>query len=188
MRKPFFHCFLRWVSYAERSILSCGILFIAGITIANVICRTIFHQSLAFAEELSQFSMILVTFVGLSYAARSARHIRMSALYDQLGRRPRKVLALLISGATAILMFLLCYYALHYTAAVRSSGTVSPALRVPLFLVYYAVPIGFALAGIEYLFTFGRNLSEKAVYLSYERTDGYENVQRPRHRTSLRGG
>ena len=70
----------------EEAILSGGILVIAFLTIANVFCRTFLGFSLAFAEEVSQFLIILVTFVGLSYGAAQGRHIRMTALYDELPR------------------------------------------------------------------------------------------------------
>ena len=70
------------MTFVEEFILSGGILVIAALTIANVFCRTFFGFSLAFAEEVSQFLIVLITFVGLSYGASQGRHIRMTAIYD----------------------------------------------------------------------------------------------------------
>jgi len=165
------HTLFRLVNRIEEAILSCAILIIALVTIANVVSRTAFGRSLAFAEELAQFCIIIVTFVGLSYAASRDRHIRMSALYDLSYRTGRKLLMLLISGVTSAAMFLLCYYSVLYISSVSSLGTVSPVLRVPLFLVYCSVPLGFALAGIQYALNFIRNLIEREVYVSFGTTE-----------------
>lgn len=171
MRTLSLHRVFRVVNRIEAVVLSCAIIVIALGTIANVVSRTAFGTSLAFAEELAQFCIIIVTFVGLSYAASQDRHIRMSALYDLLRGASRKLLMLVISGGTSVLMLVLCYYSLVYIASVGSLGTVSPVLRVPLSLVYWAVPFGFFLAGIQYALTFIRNLTEPGVHLSFATTE-----------------
>ena len=48
------------MTFVEEFILSGGILVIAALTIANVFCRTFFGFSLAFAEEVSQFLIVLI--------------------------------------------------------------------------------------------------------------------------------
>ncbi len=160
----------------EKWTLAYGILIIAGITIANVFCRAVLNSSLTFAEELAQFFIILVTFMGISYAASQGRHIRMSAIYDQLGLTARKSLMVFIAGFTSLLMFFMAYYSIRYIATVYALGTVSAALQVPLYLVYCVAPIGFALTGIQYALTVVRNLTEEDVYLSYDHKDEYEDT------------
>jgi TRAP-type C4-dicarboxylate transport system permease small subunit len=132
--------------------------------------------SLAFAEELSQFLIIAVTFVGLSYAAGRGRHIRMTALCDQLPRRWRRRLMILISASTCLLLLVLAGFALHYVGTVCFLGTVSPVLQVPLFLIYAIVPVGLLLAAMQYALTAWRNATSGDVYLSYDRRDEYEPV------------
>jgi C4-dicarboxylate transporter DctQ subunit len=73
----------------EAFVLAFGVLLMAANSIANVVGRFVFAQSIYFTEELNQFLIVLVTFVGLGYAARKGRHIRMSAVYDQLSDRQR---------------------------------------------------------------------------------------------------
>jgi C4-dicarboxylate transporter, DctQ subunit len=166
----------RLIARVEAVLLSCGIIVMAVNTVANVIGRQVFGQSIYFAEELNQFLIVLVTFVGLGYAARKGRHIRMSALYDQLDDRKKKALMILISVVTAAVMFLLAYYSYQYVAGVARSGRVTPALQLPLYLTYLWVPLGFVITGIQYLLTVVRNLREREVYLSYEEVDAYEEA------------
>src|SRR6056297_3307730 len=100
----------RYLQRVEEVILSGSILIIAALTILNVICRTAFGNSLAFAEEVSQFCVIFVCFVGLSYASSKGRHIRMTAIYDQLSKPVRKGLMLVITVGTSVLTFVLSWY------------------------------------------------------------------------------
>lgn len=160
----------------EAFVLSFGILLMAANSIANVLGRFLFGQSLYFSGELNQFLIVLVTFVGLGYAARKGRHIRMSALYDQLSDRGRKILMIVIATTTAAVMFLLAYFSYQYVARLAGLGKVTPALQVPLYLTYLWVPVGFIITGIQYILTVIRNVRSPEVYISYEQIDSYEEV------------
>ena len=162
------------VKRVEEFLLASMILLIAGLTIANVVSRTVTGISLAFTEELSQFLIVGVTFVGLSYATGRGRHIRMTALYDQMSERNRKVMIIIISTVTCLLMLTLAGYALRYIATVRFLKSVSPVLQVPLHFVYLVVPLGLILAAIQYGLTIARNCLSDGVYLSFDVKDEYE--------------
>lgn len=165
------------VTRLEELCLAWGILGIAALTVGNVIARTFFGTSLAFAEEISQFLIVLVTFLGLGYAAGKGRHIRMTALYDQLPERRRKALTVLISATTSALLFYLTYLATRYALeTVRTLGSVSPALRVPLWIVYLSAPIGFFLGGVQYALALLKNLTTPGVWLSFETEDAYDEL------------
>lgn len=162
------------VERIEEWLLAGAVLLMALLTIANVVSRTAFGVSLAFAEELSQFAIICVTFIGLSYSTSRGRHIRMTAVYDQLSLRWRKRLMILITGSTALLMLLLAWYAVRYLATVWQLGPVSPVLQVPLYIAYLAAPLGFLLTAIQYVLALIRNIREEDVYLSDRKKDEYD--------------
>lgn len=161
----------------EAFVLAFGVLLMAANSIANVIGRFVFSQSIYFSEELNQFLIVLVTFVGLGYAARKGRHIRMSAVYDQLSDRQRKAMMILIAAVTAAAMFVLAYYSYVYVARVAKLGKVTPSLQVPLYLTYFWVPLGFIITGIQYILTVVKNLQSDDVYISYEQVDTYDESE-----------
>ena len=161
----------------EATVLSLGILLMAANAVANVIGRTLLGSSVYFSEELNQFLIVLVTFVGLGYAARQGRHIRMSAIYDQLNERHRKWLMIFIAAVTSVIMFALCYYAISYVDRVATSNKVTPALRFPLYITYLWVPVGFAITGIQYALTVVRNLQSDDIYISFTHVDAYDDPE-----------
>ena len=163
----------------EQVLLAGSILVIAGLTCLNVFTRTVLGFSLASAEEVVQFLMLVVTFVGLSYAASRGRHIRMTALYDQLPRRWRKAIMVTTAASTSGMLAMLAVFAMQYIATLRTLGTVSPALQVPLHLVYWAVPVGLGLASLQYALAVVRNFMEEGVYVSFDVPDEYEASVQP---------
>lgn len=154
------------IARIEEFIMATGVILMAVNTIANVISRFIFNHSIIFAEELNSVFILLVTFAGIGYAARHGRHIRMSAIYDGLSDRNRKLMMILITAVTAVCMLFLGYFSVYYIVGLQSQGRVMPALGVPVYLVYLWVPIGFFVTGIQYALTMVKNIREKEIYLS----------------------
>lgn len=167
----------RFIAWFEGIVLATGVLLMAANTIGNVIGRFVFDQSLYFSEELNQFLIVLITFVGIGYAARQGRHIRMTAIYDTLPDRGRKALMTVICVVTGLTMLALAWYAYGYVSTVAASGRVLPALQVPIWWAYVWVPLGFAVTGIQYLLGAVRNLTERDIYLSASTVDTYEDVE-----------
>ena len=162
--------FFGWVdrqcAIIEEFIMATGIILIAINTIINVISRFIFNHSIIFSEELNSIFILMVTFAGISYAARHVRHIRMTAIYDHLPNKLRKFLMIMITAITALLMLFLAWYAVEYIINMASKNRVYPALGIPVWISYLWVPVGFFITAIQYLLTLIKNLQEKEIYLS----------------------
>ncbi|HDZ57610.1 MAG TPA: TRAP transporter small permease [Pseudomonas xinjiangensis] len=162
--------------HIEKLILGCSVLFLAGMLVAHIVGRQLFNQGIPGQVELTQISLITMTFIGLGYGVRRARHISMSAFYDQLKGKPRKTLLILIHVTTGALMFYLAWHAWGYVSAIQERGRTSAALQIPLWIPYLAAPVGFALAGIQYWLTVARNLISKDIYRSFSEREAYDEV------------
>ena len=162
------------ISRIESFFLATGVLLMALNTVANVVGRFAFQQSIFFSEELNRILIILITFAGISYAARHGRHIRMSAIYDALPSNVRKPLMTGIALVTALFMFGLCYYSIGYLLTQASRGRVLPALQIPVWITLIWVPIGFFMTGAQYVLTAIKNMTSRDIYLSTSVLEGYE--------------
>ncbi|SDI43643.1 TRAP-type C4-dicarboxylate transport system, small permease component [Alloyangia pacifica] len=164
------------IARIEAVLLALGVLLMALNTIANVVGRYLLSQSLFFSEELNQALIILITFAGISYAARHGRHIRMSAFFDATPPKLRKALMVLIAAVTAAAMFLLAWYALDYVMAQASRGRLLPALQIPVWWIIVWAPLGFFLTGLQYTLTAIKNLLHKDIWLSTSTLEGYDDT------------
>lgn len=165
------------ISRVESALLALGVLLMAANTIANVVGRYVFQNSLFFSEELNRILIVLITFAGISYAARHGRHIRMSAIYDELPPKIRKILMIAISLITAVFLLGLAWYSLQYIISQQSRGRLLPALSIPVWTIYVWVPVGFFMTGVQYVLTAVKNMLEKDIYLSTNVLEGYDDSE-----------
>lgn len=168
--------FDRTLGVIERFIVAGSILFMAFLMSAHVVGNILFGQGIAGTYEITEMLIVVITFVGVGYAARHARHISMSAIYDQLGGRARKALLIVICLGTAVLMFYFSYKSIEYVMAIQDRGRTSASLQIPLWIIYLALPIGFVLAGIQYVLTVIRNLTSPGIWRSLTEQESYNEV------------
>lgn len=156
----------RIVYHIEEKVIAFSVILLAVILIGNVTLR-FFNSSIASTEELSQFLMFFITFLGTSYAARSGMHIRMSMLQDALKGYPRKILAIVVSLGTALVMFYVAYLSLRYVMKIASLNRVSPILQWPVQYIWIVMPIGMFLTGVQYTLAFFRNITSPGTWVAY---------------------
>ena len=169
----------RGTEFIETAVLGLGILGMAGLLIANVITRNLFGFSVPGIFELVQILIIVVTFIGLGYGFRKARHISMSALYDQLtgvARKTALVATMLITGA---MMFYLANIAIDYVIAAQGRGSRTSQYRIQWWIVYMVAPLGFTLAGIQLWLAAFRNLTTEGIYRSFTELEQYDEPDGP---------
>ncbi|MBD8512105.1 TRAP transporter small permease [Photobacterium sp. WH77] len=165
------------ISKIESFMLATGVLLMALNTCVNVVARFGFGQGLFFSGEINRILIILITFAGIGYAARHGRHIRMSAFYDMLPFKGRKIVMILISVITAAIMFLLAYFSYQYVLSVFERGRILPALGFEIWWIYIWVPLGFAVTGVQYLLTAYKNATSPEIYLSTGVLDEYTDTK-----------
>lgn len=164
------------VAWVEAFALAVGILGMTLVSVANVFMRNVLGESLTFADEINQMLIILVTFLGVGYAARAGRHIRMTAIYDQFPATVRRIMMTVIAFTTSALLAMLTGYSLDYVMHVHDSNSVTPSLQIPLYLIYTVVPVGLALGALQYFLTGVRNIVSTDVYVSFSLKDEYEDA------------
>lgn len=167
-----------FISKIEAFMLAMGVILMAVNTCVNVIARYVFQEGLFFSGEINRILIILITFAGIGYAARHGRHIRMSAIYDAIPPKGRKVLMIIIALFTSVVMFFLCYHSYFYIETLASRGRILPALGFEVWWIYIWAPIGFAITGIQYFLTAIKNFTSKDVYLSTGVIDGYADTEK----------
>lgn len=157
--------------FIEKFVIILSILLMMANSTANAIGRYAFGKSLFFSEELNQFLIVGVTFVGFAYAVRKGHNIRMTALYDTLSRQSKKVVLTMISITTALLLAFLAYESIFYVLEIKSLNRLSPALQFPVYIIYFVIPIGLSMASLQYLIAFIMNVTHAGVWHSYEVED-----------------
>lgn len=159
-------CF-KAVTAADRVFRYVEIFLIAGSTITmgtvlggNFISRNLLGSSWLFAEEVGSFMLIVQCFAGMAYCARMGRHIRMSAVFDLLPRKVKRITMVCICLLTAAALGYLGYLGILWVLRTQASGKVSSVLRVPMWIVYSVIPLGCFLSVVQYVITLLKNITD----------------------------
>lgn len=161
----------------ERFIIGLSVIAMMMNSTANAMGRYFFNKSIFFSEELNQFLIVAITFIGFAYAVRKSRNIRMTAIYDSLSHGAKKIIYTLIAISTSILMFYLAYLAYFYVLELQDINRLSPALQFPVYIIYSIIPLGLSMAGIQYLVSFLMNITHRNIYLSYDLVEGQSDMR-----------
>jgi TRAP-type C4-dicarboxylate transport system permease small subunit len=107
---------------------------------ANVVSRYIWNYSFIWAEELSQYLMVWITFLGAGLALREGRHVAVELLQDRLPIKTKRSVRHLV--AALIILFLLALVILGFQFAIFAWEQETPVMNIPLGIPYLAVPLG----------------------------------------------
>lgn len=137
---------------ANRAIVVIMMSVMATLVFINVITRYIFNFSIIWAEEVSQYLMVWIAYLGAGLAIRQGRHVAIDMFQDRL----RAPLGRALRAATAgmILVFLAVLTVLGFQFVAFAWVQETPVLNISLGIPYLAVPIGAMLFVLHLLFVF----------------------------------
>jgi TRAP-type C4-dicarboxylate transport system, small permease component len=104
--------------------------------------RYVLSQPLHFAEEMSVFLFIWIVMLGAIAAEKDDRHLTISVLTDAFPAKLGKVLDLILSLLSIVVLLYAAKIGLDL--ALASQTRVTQILRIPYFWIYIAFPIGCA--------------------------------------------
>jgi TRAP-type C4-dicarboxylate transport system permease small subunit len=114
----------------------------ATLVFVNVVSRYVFNYSIIWVEELTQYEMIWIAYLGAGLALREGRHVAVDTLQDLLSPRLRRHVRLLIWFAIAA--FLVTLTILGFRIAAFTWNQETPVMNIPTGIPYLAIPIGAA--------------------------------------------
>ncbi|MEM7545162.1 MAG: TRAP transporter small permease [Pseudomonadota bacterium] len=133
-------------------VISCLCMGVMVVVIGmQVFNRYILGSSLVWSEELGRFLFIWSVWVGCSLAMRADRHLRVTALSAFSGPRVRFGLEVFAQLATLVFCGIAVVWGTQMILFLMNTGQQAPALEIPIYWVYIALPIGMTLMAIRCL-------------------------------------
>jgi len=127
---------------ANRALLILLLAAMALMVFANVALRFLTNHSILWVEEVSRYTMIWLTFLGVGLVLRHGGHIGIDTLQNRLPQWAptiRATIFVLVLGFCGFMAWIGTRYAL------LTWNQTTPVLQIPVGSVYLALPAGFAL-------------------------------------------
>jgi|LSQX01.2.fsa_nt_gb C4-dicarboxylate transporter DctQ subunit len=133
------------------AVIGVILLCITIILTINVIGRYCFGVSLHFGEELANYSIIWITFVGSGICVKKGIHVSVDAFINFMHGNLKKVFIIFGQLVGVAFSAMLIYVGVKIVMIVSASGQISPAMRLPMSFAYAAIPAGAFYMLVEYI-------------------------------------
>lgn len=132
---------------------------LVGLVCTNVVLRYAFDAPLVWADQITGYGMVYITFLAAPWVLVKRRHIAVDLLQESLGP-PGRLLLGAVLGAVGFL-----YCAAFTWLAWGELGRIlarnsqfSDAILVPQWMIYWVLPAGSALMALEFAVSGFENL------------------------------
>lgn len=116
------------------------LVLILGVVLGAVFCRYVLNQSLSWSDEVVRYLFVWFTLIGSAAVLRDRLHIRVEFFVDLLPTKARRLLE--ISTLLLVIAFNGALLVLGLLWVIQTEGTYTPALGMPMNLVFYtALPL-----------------------------------------------
>ena len=116
----------------------------------QVIFRFVIKASLPWSEELSRYLLVYFTYFGCAYGIKTGAHLGVEAFVLILPKTVRKAINVLVQIGGLVVCVLILKFGADIVFSQMQSGQLSPAMRLPMWTIYSAIPIGMAFCVIRY--------------------------------------
>lgn len=145
----------RLINRVVDALLVLALAVIASVLVAQVTLRYFWHRPLPWPEELSQFLLVAISFLGMYRAFVTEEHIALR----WLPRGPKLFGWLRAIGLGCVIIFLGYIGWGGLMLAIKTWGQPTVALRIPMGLPYLVIPIACFLSLIAVALTLWRQLT-----------------------------
>ncbi|MFC4323648.1 TRAP transporter small permease [Litchfieldia salsa] len=140
---------IRWLDrHIEETLLVIFSSIMVSVIFIQVIARLL-DNSLSWSEELARYCFIWMVYIGISYGVKKQRHIKVDVVLVLLKEKGRLILTIIANILFIVFALFIIRYGFDIANKLLGFGQKSPALQIPMGLVYMATPIGIGLTLIR---------------------------------------
>ena len=140
---------IKWLDeHFEEAIMVILLSFITCVMMAQIIARNIFN-SMTWPEEFSRYCYIWTVFLSLGYTIKKGNALKVGIVMDLFPQKLRRTIEILANLIILILCIVFFRYAITYTNIINNTGQISPAMNIPMWIMYLSTVLGFGLASIR---------------------------------------
>ncbi len=135
--------------YFEMSVCIVLMSTMTLVLAVQVFMRYVMQSSLTWSEELARYIFVWLIYMGISYGAKIMKHIRIEAavlLLPQKGQRYAEILGDILFLGFALFVVVTSWGIVQKQLML---GQTSPAIQMPMWMLYSAPMVGFALTAVR---------------------------------------
>jgi C4-dicarboxylate transporter DctQ subunit len=141
----------RVLGWLEDALCALALGSVALIITGQVVSRYVFNYTPSWSEELSRYLIVWTIFIGTAVGVRKNIHIGVDAFIRLAPPRAKLALEVLLNLVGAGVSVVLIYLAVLFIQDTVAYEQLSPAMQIPMWLPYLAMPVGLGFAVVHFL-------------------------------------
>ncbi|MBU8879892.1 TRAP transporter small permease [Bacillus sp. FJAT-29790] len=137
--------------YFEESVVAVLFSAMVILTFIQVLSRFVFNFSLGWSEEISRYFFVWLIYISAAMAAKHRRHIRVEIIDTIFPRFISKWFGLLSDLLWVAFAVFVAFYGYEIVVKMMGHKQLSPAVHLPMWLVYTIIPFGYGLIALRVL-------------------------------------
>lgn len=138
---------LRVTRAAAHTLVVVVFAAIVAVVFGQVVSRFLFNAPFSWSEEVARYLQVWLIMLGSAACLRKGLHLTVDYAVHSLPESTRR--SLRIVSLAGILLFLCVVFASGIALIAATSSQRTPALQVPIWVVYLALPVGSLLMLLE---------------------------------------
>ena len=151
MNKPRLLNFFSFLDRLQAGIVVTALIGMVIVVGLQVFFRFVIKGSLPWSEELARYLMVWAVFIGASLGAREGAHIGVEAFVNALPEPMRKMAAFLSGLISIVFCIIVAVLSIKAVGVIIASGQKSPAMEIPMYWAYLAIPVGVIPMALSFL-------------------------------------
>ncbi len=140
---------IKWLDeHLEEAIMVFLLALISSVMMAQIIARNVFN-SMTWPEEFSRYCYIWTVFLSLGYTMKKGNMLKVGLVMDLLPTKIRRSIEIVVNLIILAICVVFFRHAITYTGKIYNMGQISPAMHLPMWIMYLAIVLGFGLASIR---------------------------------------
>jgi C4-dicarboxylate transporter DctQ subunit len=140
---------IKWLDeHLEEAIMVFLLALISSVMMAQIIARNVFN-SMTWPEEFSRYCYIWTVFLSLGYTIKKGNMLKVGLVMDLLPTKIRRSIEIVVNLIILAICVVFFRHAITYTGKIYNMGQISPAMHLPMWIMYLATVLGFGLASIR---------------------------------------
>ena len=137
------------VSKVEELIAVIGLSAMTVITLVAVFFRYVLQSPIIWSEEAARYLMVWSTMLGISIATRQKAHLGIDIFVSMAPKKLQRALEIFSTLMMIVMLVFLTIISIVFIQSAIRTGNVSPMLRIPFYIIYLALPLGFGLSAVR---------------------------------------
>ena len=143
---------LNWLDkYFEETILLIFLALLSCVMMVQVLMRYIFQAPLTWSEEFCRYCFVYSVMLATAYCIRTNRMLKVDVVISLFPKRVEQIMDIVskILATVFCLLMVVPSYNVMMSTKIGAHWQTSPAMQIPMAVLYSCAPIGFALGSVR---------------------------------------